>query len=89
MEENKTLEMAEVAVEEMVEYCEPTGKKGLAIGLGLAALGGLGVLAYKGRGKLEDMRVKRLEKKGYVVYRPEELEPAVTEDVEPSETIEM
>lgn len=89
MEENKALELTEVAVEEMVEYCEPRGKKGLAITLGAAAIAGVGLLAYKGRGKLTDMRVKRLEKKGYIVYAPDELEPAITEDCEPSETVEM
>lgn len=45
-----------------------------ALALGLLALGvGLGVAAIKkGGGKLQEWKIKSLEKKGYVVSKPEE-----------------
>lgn len=43
----------------------------ILIGAGVLAAGGLAALAYKNRAKLEERRIKKLEKKGYTVIRPE------------------
>lgn len=43
----------------------------ILIGAGVLAAGGLAALVYKNRDKLEERRIKKLEKKGYTVIRPE------------------
>lgn len=48
----------------------------IAIG---GAVTGLGILAFKSRHKLEEMQVRRLEKKGYVIQKTEDVD---FEDVE-------
>jgi urocanate hydratase len=62
----------------------------IAIG-GTALVGGAAALAIKNKKKLaakiEDHKIKKLEKKGYVVYKPEEVE-AVEVDSEDVETVE-
>lgn len=57
-----------------------------ALALGLLALGvGLGVAAIKkGGGKLQEWKIRSLEKKGYVVSKPED----VVVDVEAEEVAE-
>ena len=44
----------------------------ILIGAGVLAAGGLAALVYKNRDKLEERRIKKLEKKGYTVIRPEQ-----------------
>lgn len=54
------------------EYSEESGGGNLGKIMVVAAIGvvGLGIACYrKNRGKLDQMRIKRLEKKGYQVYK--------------------
>lgn len=92
MEENKVMETPEV-IEENIELMEPEvyemePEEESGIGLGKLALGtalvagGIGVLCYKFRDKIEKRRVEKLRKKGYVVLEPEEdiIEAEVVDD---------
>lgn len=50
-----------------------------------AGVGAIGALLYKNRAKLEERKIKRWEKKGYVIYKPETpSEVKVSEDCEES-----
>ena len=80
MEENKVMETPEV-IEENIELTEPEiyemePEEESGIGLGKLVLGtalvagGIGALCYKFRGKIEERRVEKLKKKGYVVIEP-------------------
>ena len=82
MEENKVMETPEV-IEENIELMEPEiyemgPEEETGIGLGKLVLGtalvagGIGVLCYKFRDKIEKRRVEKLRKKGYTVIEPEE-----------------
>lgn len=76
MEENKTMEMEVMDNNEVVDTyeSEETSGKGISVvAVGAIAAGiGLGIVAAKKcKGKLEDWKVKSLEKKGYVVTKPE------------------
>lgn len=55
---------------------EPESSNGGLIGklvIGAAIVGaGAAALIYKNRAKLEQKRIQKLEKKGYVIYKPEE-----------------
>lgn len=69
------LEIRENEIEE-VEMDETTEKgKGfigkVLIVVGLAAVAGVAAFAYKNRKKLEEKRIQKLEKKGYIVSKPE------------------
>jgi len=68
------------AMETMVT--EPMSGIGKFIGLGAAALAaiGVGALVVKGKGKLEEYNIKKLEKKGYTVIKPEVEEEEKKED---------
>ena len=81
MEENKVMETPEV-IEENIELMEPEiyemePEEESGIGLGKIAIGtalvvgGIGLLCYKFRDKIDEHRVKKLEKKGYTVIQPE------------------
>lgn len=39
------------------------------VGIGALAIGGIAFAAYKYRHKIEEFRIKQLEKKGYIVSR--------------------
>lgn len=90
MEENKTMEME--AMDNEVYDMEPeetSGKRFPVVAVGAIAAGiGLGiVVAKKCKGKLEELKIKSLEKKGYVVTKPEtdvvaEVVDSVEEDEE-------
>lgn len=70
-QENDVLEVVEGIAE------SDTAGGGLAktIVVGAAALlTTLGVVAYKKRNKIDEWRIKRLEKKGYAVYKPQDAE---------------
>ena len=92
MEENKVMETPEV-IEENIELMEPEiyemePEEESGIGLGKLVLGtalvagGIGVLCYKFRDKIEKRRVEKLRKKGYTVIEPEEdiIENEVVDD---------
>ena len=68
IEEN--IDVTEPEVYEM----EPEEESGIGLGklvLGTALVaGGIGALCYKFRGKIEERRVEKLKKKGYVVIEP-------------------
>lgn len=68
------------AMETMVT--EPKSGIGKFIGLGAAALAaiGVGALVVKSKGKLEEHNIKKLEKKGYTVIKPEVEEEEEKED---------
>lgn len=98
MEENKDiLTQEELAQEiEMEDYdyeCAGggLGKIMLAVGaLGIAALGGI---IYKNKDKIEARKVEKLRKKGYVIYKEDEVQAIVqvddeTEVEEEAETVE-
>lgn len=97
MEENKDiLTQEELAQEiEMEDYdyeCAGggLGKIMLAVGaLGIAALGGI---IYKNKDKIEARKVEKLRKKGYVIYKEDEVQAIVQVDdeteVEEAETVE-
>lgn len=76
MEENKTMEMEVMNNNETMDTYEPeetSGKRFPVIAVGAIAAGiGLGIVAAKKcKSKLEDWKVKSLEKKGYHVTKPE------------------
>ena len=93
---SKNDEIMEPAVIENTDVLEPEvydepeesgislGK--LALGVGLVA-GGIGILCYKLKGKIEEHQVKKLKKKGYVVIKPED-EDDIFEDDDCIEDIE-
>lgn len=76
------------------EYPETKGSAGkIAVGLvvaaGAAIAGGVAVWAHKTKDKREQKQIAKLEKKGYVIYKEEELvEAEVSEDVPEEETEE-
>ena len=74
MEENKTMEvMNNNEAMDTYEPEETSGKRFPVIAVGAIAAGiGLGIVAAKKcKSKLEDWKVKSLEKKGYHVTKPE------------------
>lgn len=78
MEENKTMEMEVMNDDEVMDTyeTEETSGKGLgvvAVGAVLAAVGVGIAVARKNKGKLDEWRIRRLEKKGYVVTKPEDV----------------
>ena len=99
MEENKVMETPEV-IEENIELMEPEiyemepeEESGIGLGkfvLGAALVaGGVGALCYKFRGKIEERRVEKLKKKGYVVIEPVDEDIVIdaedVDDIEESE----
>lgn len=73
---NNEMELEEIEnVAEVMEACEAPeatdGKKIAGIVIGAVAVG-VAALIYKNRKKFESWQIKRLEKKGYVVYKPED-----------------
>lgn len=74
MEEVKINENEIVEEEDVCEAQEDSGSGILGkivIGLGVAAAAGICALVYKNRDKIEARRIARLEKKGYVITKPE------------------
>ena len=80
----------EIENTEMVEINEETENSGIGTVVKIVAgvvITGLGILAYKNRHKLEERQIRKLEKKGYLVVRPEDEMPveAYSEEVEDDE----
>lgn len=72
-EEMKNLEAIENT--DVMEICDDAVSSGNGIVgklvVGAVVVGaGVAALLYKNRAKLEERRVRKLEKKGYVIYRP-------------------
>lgn len=67
--DNNETEMDLYGLEPEEESSGILGK--ILIGAGVLAAGGLAALVYKNRDKLEERRIKKLEKRGYTVIRPE------------------
>lgn len=80
-----TEEMNEI---ELIEDCDATEVSGghgkLVAGLALVGIAVLGGIAYKCKDKLTERQIKKLEKKGYVVYREDEVEIHEAEDEDES-----
>lgn len=82
--------MDETVVDESMEPCEESGDGVSLFAVGVAMIvavgvGAIGALLYKNRAKLEERKIKRWEKKGCVVYKPETpSEVEVSEDCEES-----
>ena len=60
------------AIEMPVSTSKGIGGK-IGVGVGLAALGAVGALVWKNRAKFEERKIKKLEKKGYVVLKEEDV----------------
>lgn len=73
-EELRNYEVIEdVEVEVYDEEPETSSKRGFgALALGAVLVGGAAALLYKNRNKLEERKIRKLEKKGYIVTRPDE-----------------
>lgn len=86
METNEIMEVEELTTVEDVEIYEES--EGSVVGTVLkvvagAAIAAGGILLYKGRNKITDWNIKRLEKKGYVITKPEsEVEKTMDEESE-------
>lgn len=81
--ENVLNEVEEVAFDQN-ESGSNIGK--IVFGLGVLAVAGIGTLVYKNREKIDQMRIAKLEKKGYVISKAEEV---VDEDSSDDEEIEL
>ena len=78
---NEEMNVEEIDLEEdVIVVCEDTDNSdespiGLIVALGIAAAAGIAALIAKKKGVFDEMRIRRLEKKGYVVTRPGEIGP--------------
>lgn len=77
IEEIKNFE--EIENTDMVENDEEpeTSGKGIVgkLAIGALVVGGAAALIYKNKHKLEERKIRKLEKKGYIVVRPEDPMP--------------
>ena len=55
----------------------------IIIGAGSAVVAGVAAIAYKNRAKIEEWKINRLSKKGYTIYKNEEVV-----EVEEDESVE-
>ena len=55
----------------------------IIIGAGAAVIAGVAAIAYKNRAKIEEWKINRLRKKGYTIYKNEEVV-----EVEEDESVE-
>lgn len=93
MEENMTTMENEInfelgdEIEGDFEFSEKPNY-GLIGAVGALVIGGIAAIIYKNRHKIEECQVNRLRKRGYEVYKIEELEASVEADSEVEETEE-
>lgn len=52
----------------------------VVIGIGIAVAAGVGTLIYKSRDKIEARRIAKLEKKGYIITKPEVVDDENSDD---------
>lgn len=77
---NEEMNVEEVNMEEdVIVVCEDPddSNDGSPVGLviaGIALVVGVGAWILKRKGKIDEWRIKRLEKKGYVVLRPDQVD---------------
>ena len=85
--ENEIMNNTEMNVEEVdlnedvIVVCEDPDNSddnpiGVILALGAAAVIGVSAFILKRKGKFDEWRIKRLEKKGYVVLRPDQVNTA-------------
>ena len=78
---NDIEEIEEVAV--TPEDSETVNILPIIIGAGSAVVAGVAAIAYKNRAKIEEWKINRLRKKGYTIYKNEEVV-----EVEEDESVE-
>lgn len=78
-EEMEDIEAVEVDEETETSRNGIVGK--LIVGAVVAVAAGAGALIYKNRAKLREIQIRNLEKKGYIVSRPDE-DACVDDNVE-------
>lgn len=76
MEENMEMEIVKDEDSEVVDYDSPCNseKRGVLPLVGVALLvgaGAIGTFIYKNRAKLEERRINKLRKKGYIITKAE------------------
>ena len=75
-------------IEESIEVMEPevietsSGPNKLAIGIGLAAVGGVAAILYKNRKRFEALRIEKLRKKGYIIQDPKDHDEVTSDEDE-------
>lgn len=75
---NNEMYVEDIDNEEAIVVCEDTDNSGensigVVLALAAAAVVGIGALIAKRKGKFDEWRIKRLEKKGYVVLKPDQV----------------
>lgn len=80
LENIEEIEEVEVDVEETPEISEEISLKGLAIGLGTTLTVGACALVYTNRDKIENLLIKKLKKRGYIIYKRSTADDVVDED---------
>jgi hypothetical protein len=70
-------------VELIPEDSETVNILPIIIGAGSAVVAGVAAIAYKNRAKIEEWKINRLRKKGYTIYKNEEVV-----EVEEDESVE-
>ena len=69
----------EVMIEETIDVCENPDNQNygligkILVGVIGLTVAGAGALAYKNRDRLEKRRIEKLKKKGYVVYKSDDM----------------
>lgn len=76
MEENMEMEIVKDDDSEVIDYDSPCNseKRGVLPLVGVALLvsaGAIGTFIYKNRAKLEERRINKLRKKGYIITKAE------------------
>lgn len=83
-------ELESMDCNEEMELYEESGNSGaglIALGIGTLLVGGAAALYHKNKAKVEEWRIKRWEKKGYVITKPEEA-AEVTNVTEPENGVD-
>lgn len=70
-EEINEVETTDVVYDDTEDTGSGLGK--LLIGAGVVAVAGVAAFVYKNRAKFEEKKIERLRKKGYVIYKEDEV----------------